>query len=389
MHQLPQLDRRKPTLTVLLGEQPVPTLVDFDPALFSRVVLLASGTTEPVAYRLRRLLQNKVPDLEVAVAGVDHLHPQELMETVRHIIDHSDGMTRQLNGGTKLMALAAYQAAADQDVTMSYVVGKQVTDIQRRMSLERQWFPVDPEELFALHGVQLTGQRPDPYKEDLFQVAQRVTADWKNEDLLDEFLKLWRKRYKFKPFFEQGISKRQRNNRIAGKAREYNAYWQANRALKQRGVHVINEPAISICEWDGQQKKDISATGKGGSSLKKTPDLVLVNGYDIYVIEVKPNLSDAFSEKNSEQHDTYLFGEFLGRFSKGLVLASHLLKNENRRIPEDARERRGFKFDWYVLRGTDEQNKKVKKANIYLFPDDFLSAAPVTPPAASAAERTA
>lgn len=108
------------TLVTLVGEQPIPNLLPIRALCPQRVLFVHTGSktrgTEPVARRIARLVEQETKPDFVAVP------PYNLLAARQKINDRlAEPAIFNLTGGTKMMALAAYALAVEQNAPFVYL----------------------------------------------------------------------------------------------------------------------------------------------------------------------------------------------------------------------------------------------------------------------------
>ncbi|WP_156039601.1 hypothetical protein [Deinococcus marmoris] len=358
---LPVLGHLPRTLAVLLGAQPMPALSDFDPALYDRVLLLAGEHrgVQAAARRLVTLLDARCPSHDVRVLAVSNHDASTVRAAVNHAAQHTDALTLNLTGGTKNMALAA-TFAAPPDATLTYSSGPRVLDLRSERFLPRAPLALTPGELLAVQGVRLRdGSSPAPtFHPDLFEAAWRLVRQKGNHNI-HEFHQLWNVAFPGQPF--KPLDSKHDFTRVIGKAREYLVFWSARQHLGPEWA-VIHEPTLEQLTFNPVTGQDEGVY----PPVLKTPDLLLVRDQILYVAEVKPSFEQAFDGQHQEQHDTYQFGQTLGRFTVSLIIVTELPAGTD--FDASVRERQGYKFQLYVH---NVRAAEARARGLRVFPDDL------------------
>lgn len=123
------MDKPPMLLLSLVGEQPIPNLLPlWQLPHYSEVQLVASATTRSVAKQLKKAIQQDQALQHLSVLKTLEVHPYHIGDarakiTAALLQHQAQGKTVQINltGGTKLMSLAALQAAYGSGAALIYV----------------------------------------------------------------------------------------------------------------------------------------------------------------------------------------------------------------------------------------------------------------------------
>ncbi len=107
------------TLISLIGEQPIPNLLPIRALQPEKNLLVYTDRTKAIASRLRRLISGRddlTSDLRVRPYAFEHT-----LEQLQNRLQDAEDVLFNLTGGTKMMALAAYALAVQQQADFVYL----------------------------------------------------------------------------------------------------------------------------------------------------------------------------------------------------------------------------------------------------------------------------
>ena len=386
--ELPELKTSRLTLAVLLGAQPMPCLHELfreENNGIDRLILFQgeSPLVEATAGRIATLLRDIRPSLEVVVVPIHSQDDAGIREAVTHVMSRSEEVHLNVNGGTKTMLMAMLQAiqkVKERCTQLTYLQlrdGK-IRDLWSGTIYKPSSVNLTLQQILALHGVELVCKtRPDPPVDPELAELARKAADpyddtrrykqkngWNIE--IDEFVNMWCTRF---PELAKSIIKRSGSHRVtnSGLAREYYVYTEIKNRIAE-GAFVLMGCDLYPMRWNTLLGKDerIIWNVKASEFVHKSPDILIMQGDRLVIIEVKPSIKTAI-EDHQEHFDNTLFGEYLGRGSKTAIIAQFPARNPKWPTPDVIPMQDGIKQRCFVLRDSRPADK------IYSFASEFMN----------------
>jgi hypothetical protein len=331
----PTLESVDRTLVIMLGEQVMPTVLEFfrlQHAGPDRIVLLRGEQPRLRATtgRLRHWLARQAPAAEVRVIDVSSRNPEGVGQVLEQVLQASAHSVVNLTGGTKLMGLSALRVALNfPDTELTYTDGKTTLDIRSGLPLtERAAVPLGAAELLALHGIRLERHRPLRADQHLGQLARIAAPDSAAAQDIRAFQQRWHltQPQPHPPLSDRGY--------VRGLAHEYLVWLAAHTAFPE--AEVLSGVQLHALTWteDGQADQTTALSRANPQAAQKEVDVLVARDGELLVIEVKSSLETAFRGQNQEHLDTGQFGLDLGRFARVAIVGMTTFRVRPPAVPD-------------------------------------------------------
>ncbi len=293
------LDANKTTLIALVSDQVVPCLLSQAEYKAEQIYLLTSPEKKAVAQRLEKELSASATVLIVSVFSPDN--PKQLVEYIEKLVKHHKAEVNiNLNGGTSLMAVAAYLSKANTEA--HYIYNDCLQEFNGKQNQKKLVLDMEIANFLAVHGFKLVDFKKYELVSELYDKAIayiKLIQQNKNDGAGS---KIWQD-------FKTCMAKYKQGEVQMGDANEYATYYELCKALGNK-AKVVGEAEIEIPNLDSLDKQD---------KVILEPDALVLYQGTLLTVEVKNQLKKIFEDKATSKQ-RYMSEAFGGHFARSLIV---------------------------------------------------------------------